>query len=62
MDLTNVLNWFLRRICWIETILSLKINNIMTGEHAEVERKKVFFWPLNLLPGLTHMRDFSYSY
>ena len=38
-DLTNVLNWWLWRIHWIETILSLKINNIISGEHAEVEKE-----------------------
>ena len=42
-DLTYVLNWCLRRICWIETIWSLKINNIMSGEQAEVGKKKQFF-------------------
>ena len=27
----------------------------MPGDQAEVEKKKTFFWPLNLLPGLTHI-------
>ena len=27
----------------------------MSGEQAEVGKKKTLFWPLNLLPGLTHM-------
>ena len=33
------------------------VNNIMSGEQAEVkkEEEKNVFWPLNLLPGLTHM-------
>ena len=52
--MTNVLSWCLWRICWTETILSLKINNIMSGKHIEVKgRKKTLFWPLKLLLGLT---------
>ena len=27
----------------------------MSGDQAKVEKKKNTFWPLNLLPGLTHM-------
>ena len=27
----------------------------MSGDQAEVEKKEPLFWPLNLLPGLTHM-------
>ena len=56
-DLTNILNLCPRRICWIETISSLKISNIMSGDQAEVEKKeeKKLFLPRNLLPGLTHM-------
>ena len=27
----------------------------MSGDQAEVEKKKTLFWPPNLLPGLTHM-------
>ena len=54
-DLTNVLNGCLQRICWVETLLSLKISNSMSGDQAEVKKKKTLFWPPNLLPGLTHM-------
>ena len=41
-DLMNVLKRCLRRICWMETILSLITNNIMSGEQAEVEKKNAF--------------------
>ena len=27
----------------------------MSGDQAQVEEKKTLFWPLNLLPGLTHI-------
>ena len=27
----------------------------MSGEQAEVKKKNLLFWPLNLLPGLTHI-------
>ena len=27
----------------------------MSGDQAEVEKKEPLFWPLNLLPGLTHI-------
>ena len=47
-DLTNVLNWCICCICWIETIWSLKINNIMSGEHAKVEKKKKHVLALKL--------------
>ena len=30
----------------------------MSGDQAEVEKKEPLFWPLNLLPGLTHMAAF----
>ena len=50
----NILNWCLPGIHCIETLLSLKINNIMSGEHAEVKEKNCFL-PLNLLSGLTHI-------
>ena len=46
-DLTKVLNWCLRLNLCIETILSLKISNVMSGEHIEVKNKQtkcVFFF------------------
>ena len=42
--------------------MSLKISNIMSGDQGEVEKKKkTLFWPLNLLPGLTHVYDGTLS-
>ena len=46
-DLTKVLNWCLWLTLFIETILSLKISNVMSGEHIEVKNKNVFFGLLN---------------
>ena len=34
----------------------------MSGDQAEVEKKPPLFWPLNLLPGLTHIYDCCYGY
>ena len=34
----------------------------MSGEQAEVQKKTLFVWPLNLLPVLTHMFHRSYGY
>ena len=51
----NVLNRCLRCFFLIETIWSLNINQITSGDQAEVQKKTPLFWPLNLLPGLTHM-------
>ena len=31
----------------------------MSGDQTEVEKKEPLFWPLNLLPGLTHIRTDS---
>ena len=42
----ELLNWCLRRICWVETILSLKISNVMSGDQAEVEKRKKHFFGL----------------
>ena len=32
----------------------------MSGKCVEVKNKNPFFWPLNLLPGLTHIQTFRH--
>ena len=50
MAVTNVLSWCLRCILWIETILSLKKNNVMSGEQTKVKKR-----PLIVMPGSTYI-------
>ena len=61
-NLTNIVDWCLWHICWIEITLCLKINNLMSRVHVESQEQKktMLFWPLNLLPGLTHICTSTY--
>ena len=45
-DATDFIFFFyrlLRCYLWIEIIIGLKINNVMSGEHVEVQKKTQFF-------------------
>ena len=43
IGLTNVLNWCFWCILLIESILSLKITNVISGENHEVNKKNGFW-------------------